>query len=139
MMAFIDAMIAIFSVMGLMCVGIEVLFDNTSHRAMFLVGGIAGVVAGLTYESFPNVPFILITLIMATEVLVIEYIGGRIFNKNHTIWNYSHLKFNLHGQVCLHFGLVWWAVISPLIIWMWETLRDVSIIELLKTYIRFIG
>jgi len=57
-----------------------------------------------------GIPLVLLCFLIPTTV---EYISGymlkHIFNKIY--WNYSHLKYNIHGFVSLKFSL-YWTVLS---------------------------
>lgn len=94
--------------------GIEVAFDNTSHRSMGLVGGVAFVLCGY-YDEWFTLPKVLESLAIATTIVVIEYIAGIIWNKNYQIWDYRQMPFNVNGQICLTFYIVWIVAIAPII------------------------
>ena len=62
--------------------------------------------------------FIVIPLIFRITLFcllpsVFEYIGSYLLEKQFSIqlWDYSHLKFNLHGRICLFFSSIWAALI----------------------------
>jgi len=101
---------------GLIYMGIEVLYDNTSDRSMGLVGGLAFVSCSMILTL--NLPYLVNCFIFACLITVLEFIAGKIFNKYYQIWDYRKIPFNLQGQVCLPFWLIWFAIISPFIIWM---------------------
>lgn len=105
----------------LLCVGgsiyylVEILYRRYSHYTMFAVGGICFVLIGLLNEGMSWDLCIekQVGLGLAT-VLIVEFISGCILNLwlNLGIWDYSNLPFNLLGQICLPFALLW----IPLII-----------------------
>ena len=95
--------------------GMEVLFDNTSDRSMGLVGGLLFVICG-SFDEWFNIPFVANCFFIATVIVVAEYIAGMIFNRNYQIWDYRKMPFNLNGQICLSFWLVWLVIIAPIII-----------------------
>lgn len=101
---------------ALIYMGIEVLYDNTSDRSMGLVGGIAFVVC--SYILTFNLPYLINCFLFANLIMVMEYIAGKIFNKDYKIWDYRKIPFNFQGQICLPFYLIWMAVISPFIMWI---------------------
>lgn len=100
---------------GLIYMGIEVAFDNTSDRTMGLVGGVSFVLCGY-YDEWFHFPYILECLFIASTIVIFEYIAGRIWNKDYQIWDYRKMPFNLHGQICLTFFIVWVILIAPVII-----------------------
>lgn len=105
----------------LLCVGgsiyylVEIFYRRYSHYTMFAVGGICFVLIGLLNEGMSWDLCIekQVGLGLAT-VLIVEFISGCILNLwlNLGIWDYSNLPFNLLGQICLPFALLW----IPLII-----------------------
>lgn len=102
---------------GLIYIGIEVLYDNTSDRSMGLVGGLAFVVCTSIVNAF-SLPYRVNCFIIATIITILEYIGGKIFNRGYQIWDYRNMPFNFKGQICLPFYLVWLVVIAPIIIYL---------------------
>ena len=75
-------------------------------------------------EQLPwEVPLWLQALSCALLVTVVELAAGVILNiwLGLDIWDYSHLPFNLWGQVCPQFSAVWWflcLVFIPAFDWL---------------------
>ena len=97
--------------------GIEVAFDNTSHRSMGILGGVIFVLCGM-YDEWFKLPVIALWGLIAITVTVGEYFVGRLVNKNYEIWDYRNLPLNIHGQVCLPFTVIWMFIIAPLILYL---------------------
>lgn len=122
------SIVIIFLISGFMYAGMEVALDNTSDRSMILVGGFIFSVAmnfdewiGVTISypySFSRCEYWLLCLIIAFFITILEYIAGRIFNKNYQIWDYRKMSCNFDGQICLTFFLVWFLGISHIIIYL---------------------
>jgi len=112
-------MITRFVVGGLIYIGIEVMYDNTSDRAMGLVGGLSFVIC----SSFIGLPYVLMCLLMASTITALELMAGLIFNADYGIWDYRKMPFNIKGQVCLPFFLVWAVLMPPVIVWLDKLLR----------------
>jgi len=116
---------------GTLYMGIETWYDNTSHRSMGLVGGISFIVCGELFalsnlsQDIRNPLYWLICLVIAVIITTLEYIAGNIWNKNYTIWDYRKMKFNIKGQICLTFFLIWWLGISHLIIYLYPLISKV--------------
>lgn len=90
--------------------GIELAYRGYSAWQMVLIGGLCGVLIGLINELFTwDTPLWLQGLIGSLLTTVIEFVSGCILNLwlGLGIWDYSHLPFNLLGQVCLYFSIVW--------------------------------
>lgn len=75
-------------------------------------------------EQLPwEVPLWLQALACALLVTAVELVAGVILNiwLGLDIWDYSHLPFNLWGQVCPQFSAVWWflcLVFIPAFDWL---------------------
>lgn len=68
-------------------------------------------------------PLWLQALCCAMLVTAVELAAGLVLNLwlGLDIWDYSHLPFNLMGQICLQFFFVWWGlcfVFIPVFDWM---------------------
>lgn len=57
-------------------------------------------------------PLWLQALCCAILVTAVEFVAGLVLNVwlGLGIWDYSHLPFNLMGQICLQFFFVWWGL-----------------------------
>lgn len=97
-----------------------------ANIVMLLVGGLCGLAVGSINQipKFYNMKIIYQSLIGALITLCIEFLSGLVLNVwlGLGIWDYSNLPFNLLGQVCLPFGLLWF-LIMPLAIWLEDTIR----------------
>lgn len=75
-------------------------------------------------EQLPwEVPLWLQALACALLVTAVELVSGLILNVwlGLDIWDYSHLPFNLWGQICPQFAAVWWflcLVFIPAFDWL---------------------
>ena len=68
-------------------------------------------------------PLWLQALACAGLVTAVEFAAGLVLNVwlGLGVWDYSHLPFNLMGQICLQFFFVWWGlcfVFIPVFDWM---------------------
>lgn len=100
----------------LLCVGgsiyylIEVLYRGYSHYTMFFVGGICFILIGLLNEGMSwDLCIEKQVGLGLAAVLIVEFISGCILNLwlGLHIWDYSKLPFNILGQICLPFALLW--------------------------------
>ncbi|MBQ3185904.1 MAG: hypothetical protein IJB54_08000 [Firmicutes bacterium] len=93
---------------------------------MLPIGGLCGILIGSLnqYPRFYNSKVIYQCLISTVIVLLVEFISGCIVNLwlGLNIWDYSHRPLNIMGQVCIQYGLLWFAI-SPLAIWLEDALR----------------
>lgn len=100
---------------GCVYYGIECLWRGYSHPSMVLVGGLCFIGIGLLNELISwDMPFWLQLVLGDLIVLVIEFTSGCILNlyMGLHVWDYSHLPFNLLGQICLPFAILWIPVVA---------------------------
>lgn len=98
---------------------IEILYRGHSHVSMFILGGICFILIGLINEVLSwDMLFWTQILIGDVIVLILEFFTGLIVNVwlRLGIWDYSNLPFNLMGQICLPFALLWLPIIAIAII-----------------------
>lgn len=104
---------------------IELFYRGHSAWQMVVVGGLCFVLIGLINEVFPwSMPLVLQIVIATLLITAVEFISGLILNiwLGLRIWDYSNLPYNLYGQVCLYFTLLW-LVLSPVAIVLDDWLR----------------
>lgn len=95
---------------GLIYVLIELLYRGRSHWSMFLVGGICFVLIGGLNNWFPwNWSILRQMGISAAIVTAVEFVSGILLNMvlNLDVWDYSNMPFNIYGQICLPFTVIW--------------------------------
>lgn len=95
---------------GLLYVGIEILWRGYSHWTMFLLGGICFVCLGTINEIIPwCMPLWKQVLIGTAIITVAEFVVGCVVNLllGWNVWDYSAAPFNLMGQICLPYIVLW--------------------------------
>ena len=95
---------------GLIYVLIELAFRGRSQWTMFCVGGLCFWLIGLINEVIPwEMPLWKQCIIGAVIVTVVEFLAGCIINLllGWDVWDYSNMPFNVLGQICLPFSLLW--------------------------------
>lgn len=105
---------------GGFCYGaIEIISRGFSHISMFVAGGLCFIGIGLINEIFPkDLALTSQMLLSAAIVTVIELITGLIVNVwlGLGVWDYSAQPYNLYGQICLLFSLLWFFLSLPAIL-----------------------
>ena len=113
---------------GLIYVLIEFLYRWRSHWSMFLVGGICFVLIGGLNNWFPwNWSILRQMGISAAIVTAVEFVSGILLNMvlNLDVWDYSNMPFNIYGQICLPFTVIWFflsflaIVADDFLRWLW--------------------
>lgn len=121
---------------GILYVGIEVIWRGYSHWTMAILGGILFVMIGGINNWFDwEMPFEEQALIGALVVTAAEFMAGCILNIHLglKIWDYSSMPFNILGQICLPYSLLW-VVLSGVAIILDDLLRWVLFDEQAPTY-----
>lgn len=89
---------------------IELIWRGHSHWTMFILGGICFICLGLINEVIPwNLVLWKQALLGASIVTILEFITGCIVNIYFklNVWDYSNMRFNILGQVCLVYFILW--------------------------------
>ena len=95
---------------GILYLIIELLFRGYSFPSSFFMGFLAFIYCGLINEILSwETPLIIQMLIGGAGITIIEFITGCIVNIlfNLNEWDYSSLPFNILGQICLLFSIIW--------------------------------
>ena len=87
-------------------VGLELLWRRRSHGSMFFLGGLCFLMLGKLRNSRLLLPLPR-SVVGAGMITVLELATGLLVNRQHQVWNYCDLPFNLLGQICLPFSLLW--------------------------------
>ena len=95
---------------------LEVLWRGYSHWTMTIDGGLClvGIFAICTKTNLHYIPKVLASALLITAV---EFVSGilinRIFQLN--VWDYSAMPYNVLGQICLGYTLLWTMLCIPLV------------------------
>ena len=117
--------IVLFIAFSALYVWIEIMFRNRSDRSMVFLSGTVGIIIGLCNNIIPWSMTLVQQALIGGFLIVtpMEYIVGKyLVNQDLTIWNYSGMVWNIDGQICLLFTLIW-CVISLGVIVLDDYLR----------------
>ena len=109
----------LFCIGGCCYYGLEYLWRGYSHWTMFLLSGILFIIIGCLNESFTyKMPLWKQCLIGSIVITILEFICGCIVNLwlEWNVWDYSDMPFNILGQICLPFSLLWFVMSGVVII-----------------------
>ena len=126
----------LFSFGGIVYVLIEMLWRGYSHWSMFILGGICFVLLGLINKKYTwDIPLLIQMLIGTFIITLMEFIFGCIFNLllNLNVWDYYDLPFNIMGQICLPYSVLW-MFLSLIIIFVDDGIRHFLFGEELPEY-----
>ncbi|MDO4568269.1 MAG: hypothetical protein Q4B99_04830 [Clostridia bacterium] len=99
---------AAFLIGGFGYMGLELLWRRRTHWSMGLAGGAC---TALLYALFTLYSFSIWEAYLASALVItcVELVFGYVFNccLGMNVWDYSRSKFNLLGQICLPYTLMW--------------------------------
>ena len=110
----------LFVIGGTSYVFIEILWRGYTHITMFFLGGLCFILIGLINENYftGRLPILIQQIISCFIITLLELIFALIFNLwlGLNIWDYSSLRFNFMGQICLRYSIFWFFLSLPAII-----------------------
>lgn len=101
--------ITIFLTGGIIYMVMEIIWRGYTHISMGVLGGICVILIGIINEIYKDIPLLYQAPLGSVIITILEYISGYILNISLglNIWDYSDLPFNVNGQVCLYYSLLW--------------------------------
>ncbi len=111
--------LGLFSVGGAIYIMMELLWRGYSHWTMFIVGGMCFVLVGLLNELLTfEMSLVYQMAIGACIITQVEFISGCIINLwlGWNVWDYSDMPFNVYGQICLPYMVLWFLLSGAAII-----------------------
>lgn len=97
----------------------ELLWRGSSHWSMFFLGGACFLIIGLINEQNRGRLLLILQMgISAVIITVMEFCVGYVINLKLKmgVWDYSDMKYNVMGQVCLLYTILWFFLSLPCII-----------------------
>ena len=104
---------------GLIYQIVEILWGGNSHWTMFIVGGTCEILINYIYKLLiNNTNIFIICLLGGIVITLIEFLVGFIVNikLKWKIWDYSKIKNNVMGQICLEYSCYWMLLSLPAVI-----------------------
>lgn len=91
---------------------IEVIWRGYTHWSMMIAGGVCFIIFSLVAERFREKNLLIKAAVCALGVTAVEFVFGVVFNIifKMRVWDYSGMPFNILGQVCPLFTLLWAGV-----------------------------
>lgn len=93
---------------------LELLWRGYTHISMSILGGICFLIIYLTQKHM-HAPTFFKALFCAVVITFSELITGFIVNIAFklNVWDYSKIPFNIHGQICFIYSLLWYVLSFP--------------------------
>ena len=94
---------------------IELLWRGRTHWTMFLTGGACFALIYKISQDFRDKNIIIRSFIDSIMITCVEFFVGCLANKlfDLHVWDYSTMKFNLGGQICLLYSVFWFLLCLP--------------------------
>lgn len=116
--------IILFLIGGGIYISIEIVYRYImnrpdTHWSMFILGGLVFILIGAINEYIAwEIPFWIQDFIGTSIVLILEFIFGCVLNLwlNLEVWDYTNMPFNVLGQICLPFALIWCVLVAVAIV-----------------------
>lgn len=91
---------------------IEVIWRGYTHWSMMIAGGVCFIIFSMVAERFREKNLLIKAAVCALGVTAVEFVFGVVFNIifKMRVWDYSGMPFNILGQVCPLFTLLWAGV-----------------------------
>ena len=111
----------IFSVGGVGYGLLEILWRGYTHPTMAFVGGLCFLLIILINRRFTRKPLTFRAILCSCAISLVELISGFIINiiLKLDVWDYSNRFFNIFGQICLLYSVLWFFL-SLAILFVWE-------------------
>ena len=91
----------------------EISFRGYSHFSMIICGGLAFILCGAINQMMHfQIPVISQMFLSTLIITGLEFITGYIVNirLHWNVWDYSGMPYNLYGQVCAAYSVIWFVL-----------------------------
>ena len=107
--------IVVFASGGIIYSLIEVIFRGFTHWTMTLTGGAALLIIYIMNINIKARSLILRCFAGCAIITALEFAVGCIVNRglNMQVWDYSDEKYNVLGQICPLFSIMWFLLCFP--------------------------
>ena len=92
---------------------LEIIWRGRTHWTMLICGGICFMLLYLL--SAADISFFLKCILSACAITAVEFFTGCLVNlrMHWNVWDYSAVRFNILGQICPLFTLMWLFLSVP--------------------------
>ncbi len=116
--------LSVFFFGGIVYSFIEILWRGFTHWTMTVVGGLCFLLLYRINHRLARKRFFLRCLVGTGVITAVEFTAGVVVNLmfRMDVWDYSGMRFNLLGQVCPQFSLMWFFLCVPAF-WLGAVIR----------------
>ena len=97
---------------------------------MLITGGVCFLFLYNIFNISENYPAFIKAILGSLTITLIEFIAGMIINVRFglNVWDYSDLPFNVYGQICLPYTILWFALCFPLV-YLCNWIKSIELIK----------
>ena len=106
---------------------LEILWRGYTHISMGILGGFCLLMILTVDKIMQGSPIYLKAIVCALGITAAEFITGVLLNMvlKLSVWDYSNMPFNVLGQICPAFTVIWF-VLSLIVLWISKILLTIS-------------
>lgn len=95
---------------------IEILWRGKTHWSMVLTGGFCFTLLNSLYSRYRDMRLMKKCVLGGAVITACEFICGLIVNikLGLNVWDYSDMKFNIKGQICPLYSVLWVLLCLPI-------------------------
>ena len=99
---------------GIGYVAIELVYRGRSDFSMAPADGICFMLLHALFVLRP-MPLAAKCIAGAVSIMAVEFLSGWVVNirLGRSVWDYSNMRFNLYGQICLRYSCFWGLLTVP--------------------------
>ena len=108
----------VFSFGGIIYGLIEILWRQRTHWTMLITGGLCFLILFRVFLKIRKINALFKCIIGSVVITTIELAAGCIVNLKlkMNVWDYSSLPFNLCGQICPRYSMLWAVLTIPIML-----------------------
>lgn len=95
---------------------IEILWRRRTHISMVITGGLCFLLLYHIFKKLKNLTLMTKCIIGSALITTLEFLCGCVVNLwlKLDVWDYSNLRFNLLGQICVLYSVLWGFLTVPI-------------------------
>ncbi len=101
---------------GGICYGlVEIIWRGKTHWTMVVTGGLCFAALFRLFKRLSNLPTAARCVCGGAVITFFEFCSGCVINKllRLKVWDYSHNKLNIKGQICAFYSAMWVLLSYP--------------------------
>ncbi len=105
----------LFSIGGIAYGAVEILWRKRTHWSMLITGGVCFLALFKIFTKRDKMPILCKCCLGSCIITAAEFLCGCIVNikMKLNVWDYSRLKFNVLGQICPLYSMLWGLLCLP--------------------------